>query len=100
MAWRLNTPRVTSWRNWDGEVVVYDDLSGDTMKLDIVMSAIFRRMQQGTATTDDLVRHLAKVLDLEMDLRLQRLVEIALERFEDSGLLVVDLPAMPATTKR
>src|SRR3546814_9452376 len=27
--WRVNGARVSAWRAWDGEVVVYDDLSGD-----------------------------------------------------------------------
>src|SRR3546814_7272523 len=48
--WRVNGARVSAWRAWDGEVVVYDDLSGDNLKLDAVMSEIFRRLQQGAAT--------------------------------------------------
>jgi PqqD family protein of HPr-rel-A system len=76
---------------WDGEAALYDDLSGDTFKLDIIMAEIFARLQQGGATPDELVQHLAQTLDIEADLRLERLVELALERFEDSGL------AMPAT---
>jgi PqqD family protein of HPr-rel-A system len=69
-------------------MVIYDDLSGDTLKLDVIMAEIFRRVQQGAATFEQLAQHLSNVLDVEIDLRLERLVEIALERFEASGLLI------------
>src|SRR3546814_5380638 len=62
--WRVNGARVSAWRAWDGEVVVYDDLSGDTLKLDAVMSEIFRRLQQGAATQNALGEHLAATLEL------------------------------------
>src|SRR3546814_13011843 len=48
--WRVNGARVSARRAWDGGVVVYADLYGDTLKLDAVMPAIFRRLQQGHAT--------------------------------------------------
>src|SRR3546814_8846040 len=74
--WRVNGARVSAWRAWDGEVVVYDDLSGDTLKLDAVMSEIFRRLQQGAATQNALGAHMAATLELpETDLRLVRLIE-------------------------
>lgn len=69
-------------------MVIYDDLSGDTLKLDVVMAEILRRVQQDAATFEQLAQHLSNVLDVEIDLRLERLVEIALERFEASGLLI------------
>jgi PqqD family protein of HPr-rel-A system len=86
--WRVNSSRVSSWRAWDGEVVVYDDLSGDTLKLDSVMSEIFRRLQNGSASEEALVDHLAAVLQLPAtDMRLARLIEIALERLDHCGLI-------------
>jgi hypothetical protein len=69
-------------------MVIYDDLSGDTLKLDVIMAEIFRRVQQGAATFEQLAQHLSNVLDVEIDLRLERLIEIALERFEVSGLMI------------
>lgn len=85
--WRVNREHASSWRSWDGEVVVYDDLSGDTMKLDVVMAEAFRCILGTPATQTQLVEHLASVFDLEADLRLQRLAEIAIERFVDTGLI-------------
>lgn len=84
--WQLNHARIAAWRIWDGEVAIYDDLSGDTFKLDLIMAEIFIRLQKTEASPDELVQHLSQVLDIETDLRLERLVEIALKRFEDGGL--------------
>lgn len=87
--WRVNTLRVSRWRMWGGEAVIYDDLSGDTLKLDAITSEIFRRLQQTAATRDELVGHLAWALGLESaDLRLVRLTEAALERLSRCGLVV------------
>ena len=95
--WRLNARRISAWRKWDGEAVVYDDLSGDTLKLDVIMAEVFARLHQGGATSGELAQHLAKALDVEVDLRLERLVEIAIERFADSGLISTDgPPVLPA----
>jgi PqqD family protein of HPr-rel-A system len=69
-------------------MVIYDDLSGDTLKLDVVTAEIFRRVQQEAATSEQLAQHLSSVLDVEVDLRLERLIEIALERFEVCGLMI------------
>lgn len=107
VVWRVNAPRVSAWRIWDGEAVVYDDFSGNTLKLDAVMSEIFRRLQQGPATMDALGKHLAAALDLrETDFRLVRLIEVALDRLDHCGLVaatpdsassgpVAEVPAVP-----
>src|SRR3546814_13708191 len=63
--WRVNRLRVSRWRMWGGEAVIYDDLSGDTLKLDAIMSEIFRRLQQAEATRDELVGQLVQALDFE-----------------------------------
>ena len=98
--WRVNRARLTDWRLWDGEAVIYDDLSGDTVKLDVIMTELFRRLLESDATSGDLMRHLAEVLDLEQDLKLWRLTEIALARFADSGLIALsELPAPPGTSR-
>src|SRR3546814_6709732 len=96
--WRVNRLRVSRWRMWGGEAVIYDDLSGDTLKLDAIMSEIFRRLQQAAATRDELVRQLAQALDFESaDFRLLRLPEVALERPSRRGLVVQAGPAAGET---
>lgn len=84
--WHLNDRRVTSWRVWDGEMVVYDDLSGDTLKLDVVMVEVFKRLQQGDATLSELTEHLAHFLDLDNNRRLEHVAETAVNRLVGSGL--------------
>jgi PqqD family protein of HPr-rel-A system len=86
--WRIDPDHATAWRAWDGEIVVYDDLSGDTLKLDVIMAATFQRLQQGASSLDVVADHLATTLDLEGDPRLRRLAEIALERLSLSELIV------------
>lgn len=85
--WRLDWTRITAWRTWDGESVLYDDLSGDTLKLDVVMTEIFVRLQKDNATAEELVQHLARLLELEADRRVEHLVEIAIQRLARSGLI-------------
>ncbi len=85
--WRINRAHASSWRSWDGEVVVYDDLSGDTMKLDAIMAEAFTCFLKAPATELELVEHLASVFDLETDMRLQHLADIAIERFVAAGLI-------------
>src|SRR3546814_5009708 len=55
--WRVNRLRVSRWRMWGGEAVIYDDLSGDTLKLDAIMSEIFRRRsEEHTSELQSLMR--------------------------------------------
>jgi hypothetical protein len=84
--WRVNRGRATSWRAWDGEMVVYDDLSGDTLKLDVIAAAAFKTLLAGPAATTAIVEHLAVLLELEPDPRLRRVAEIALGRIAAAGL--------------
>jgi len=72
---------------WDGELVVYDDLSGDTSKLDPLMTVIFMQLLEKPARTIDLVARLAGELGVDNDPKLHRLTEIALGRLAGSGLV-------------
>jgi len=85
--WCIDHAHVTAWRQWDGEVVVYDDLSGDTLKLDAIMSVIFNLLLKTTATTTQLSAQLARTLDLENDPKLSQVTELALRRLADSRLV-------------
>lgn len=91
-AWRIDAARAASWRVWGGELVVYDDLSGDTLKLDVVATAAFQTLLAGPASATAVTKRLAALLDLEADPRLHRVAEIALGRLAATGV-VVQLPA-------
>ncbi len=86
-AWRVNTAHVLSWRTWDGEVVIYDDLSGDTMKLELMMAEAFHYLQRKPASQSDLIAFLARSFDLQDDARLEDWAARLIERFERAGLI-------------
>ena len=98
--WRLDPAHVAAWRAWAGEVVVYDDRSGDTLKLDVIAAEAFRLLSLGPVRQEDVVGHIAGVLDLEADPRLYRLTEIALERLAASNLAIAEPIAQPAPPVR
>ena len=86
--WRIETERVSAWREWDGEIVVYDDLSGDTLKLDAMMSLIFRQLLRAKSTAPQLASQMAAALELDDDPKLMQLTELALRRLAGCGLAV------------
>ena len=90
--WQISRQHAGTWRSWDGEIVIYDDMSGDTMKLDIIMSEIFRFMLQMPATQAEITHHLASALDLKVDEQLRHLTATALHRLHGAALI----QAMPA----
>lgn len=97
--WELDQQHVSLWRSWDGEVVVYDDLSGDTLKLDVIMAEVFRFLLSSPATRSQLTAHLASAFHLDADTRLQHLATTALNRSRHAGLVkpaVNDAPPVPA----
>jgi len=76
-----------SWRCWDGEIVVYDHCSGNTMKLDIIMSEVFRFVLRRPATEAAIVAHLAATLDLAADAHFRRIADRALLRLHQAALI-------------
>src|SRR3546814_16427764 len=57
--WQISHQRAGIWRRWDGVVVVYDDVSGDSMKPDAIVSEVFRLMLVGPVTADQVPASLA-----------------------------------------
>lgn len=97
--WQVRRQHDVTWRAWDGEVVIYDDSSGDTMKLDIIMSEIFRFMLHGPATRSEIVRHLASAFDLEADGQLGHVTAVALHRLRAAALIQATSPVVPAQVR-
>ena len=67
--------------------MVYDDRSGDTLKLDVMMAEALRRLLQTPATTTELSAHLATTFAVDSDLKLLHWVRRAVERFSRLGLI-------------
>lgn len=92
-SWQINRDHLDSWCCWGGEIVVYDDCSGATMKLDIITSEIFRFMLQRPATEAAITQHLAAALDLAVDGQLRHITRMALHRLREAALVrAVDAP--------
>ena len=85
--WGITPLRATAWRLWAGEMVVYDDVSGDTLKLDPLMTVIFQHLMEGPSQSANLVSHLAEVLEVDNDPKLQQLTEMGLNRLAGCGLI-------------
>ncbi len=53
--WRVYAPSALHWHEWDGEHLVYNDLSGDTHYLGKAAACLLRRLQDTALTLADLV---------------------------------------------
>lgn len=85
--WQISHQHAGVWRCWQGEVVIYDDLSGDTMKLDIIMSAVFRFMLHGPVTESQIAHHLASRWELKADPQIGNLAALALRRLREAEMI-------------
>src|SRR3546814_5005735 len=84
--WQISHQRAGIWRRWDGEVVVYDDVSGDTMKLDAIVSEVLRLMLDGPVTADQVTERLATAFAVSAGTDLRKLAATALSRLSEAGL--------------
>lgn len=98
--WAMVPERVTAWREWAGEMVVYDDVSGDTLKLDPMMTLIVDRLKQAPARPAELVAHLAELLEVDNDPKLRQLTQLGLDRLAASGLVAAAEAPDPVAQSR
>ena len=94
-SWKAVASGSRYWRAWDGEIVVYDDLSGDTLKLDPVMAEAFSCLLRGHASVEELRNHIADTFDLEADQKLQYWMDKAIAGLQRSGLIELAGPGTP-----
>lgn len=76
-----------SWRAWRGEVVVYNDVTGNTHHLGPLASEIFETLLARPATRVELVERIGQELKLEITTELHNAVTAAVEQFRDFGLV-------------
>ena len=74
-------------RTWDGEVVVYNPLSGDTHLLDVLTGDLLRVIIAGPATVSALREAAATLLEVPDDDRLGQHVGEALAALDEAGLI-------------
>ena len=85
--WRLNLAPQLPLRIWDGDVVVYNPLSGDTHLLDVLTGELLRLIIAGPATVTALREAAATLLEVPDDDTLGQHVGQALAALDESGLI-------------
>jgi PqqD family protein of HPr-rel-A system len=85
--YRLAVENGLVWRSWDGEIVVLNEASGDTHRLDLFASAAFEILVETPADAPTLTRRLAEELGMPIDVRLETALNGALSKFADLNLL-------------
>ena len=85
--WKAVASGSQFWRSWDSEIVVYDDRSGDTLKLDPVTAEAFRYLLRAHASVAEIRDHIAATFDLEADRRLGHWMDKAIAGLQRNGLI-------------
>lgn len=85
--YRLAAENGLVWRAWDGEIVVLNEASGDTHRLDLFASAAFEALLEAPADARSLARRLAEELNVAEDARIDAAVAAALAKFAELSLL-------------
>lgn len=85
--WRISTDQDLTWRQWDGDYVVYNPVSGDTHILDIVTGEILRGLATGPASEEEIARRMAAFLEVEKDDALNEAALTMVEKLDELGLI-------------
>ena len=85
--WRLSVTSALPFRFWDGEIVVYNPLSGDTHMLDVLTSELLRVLMGGPADVAALRRATAVFLDVPDNEQVAQHVGQALASLDELGLI-------------
>ena len=67
VTWRVSTTAPLPTRNWDGDYVVYNPLSGNTHLLDIVTGEVLKIIAARPARAQAICNRVADFLDLPAD---------------------------------
>ena len=85
--WRLTVAGPLPLREWDGDYVVYNLLSGDTHVLDIVTGEVLRTIMADRTSGGDLCRHIADFLEVPNDAAIADQVDGILIALDRLGLI-------------
>jgi PqqD family protein of HPr-rel-A system len=72
--WTVEAPQELAWRSWDGEIVLYDDRTGDIHHFDVASAAIFERILLEPRSLPDLIVSTADRLQVVADDELEDMV--------------------------
>ena len=72
---------------WDGNMVIYNPLSGDTHILDIIAGEALKAVGKNATPVAAIRRHVASFLEMPDDTRVAEHVERILARLDELGLI-------------
>jgi PqqD family protein of HPr-rel-A system len=75
-----------AWRQWQGELVVYNPISGATHVLDVASAEVMLALIERPADLETLGVRLAKLLDIELNAEARAATQGILENLDRLGL--------------
>ena len=85
--YRLATENGLFWRSWNGEIVVLNEASGDTHRLDLIAAATFEALLESPADLPGLARRVAADLGASDEARIAVALETVLATFLQLSLV-------------
>lgn len=85
--WRVCGAQKLLWRDWDGDLVIYHPLSGDTQLLDVAVAQVLQLIDESQATRRDSCEHLAAFLEVDNDPEVNKAVSQILGKLDDLGII-------------
>jgi hypothetical protein len=81
------------WRHWDGELAIYDGLSGETVVLTGIAGMVLELLVElGPVRRSTLEAELAHILDSPLNEEYKWLLQKGLESLRDASLIHTDRP--------
>lgn len=85
--WRTQLKRDRVHREWDGEAVVYDPLSGSTHYLDSISVAVLDRLRAEPASAEEVTRALCTEFDADSEIDVLAAVRETLANLRQMDLI-------------
>ncbi|MFQ5466610.1 MAG: HPr-rel-A system PqqD family peptide chaperone [Kiloniellaceae bacterium] len=83
----MSSDQDLSWRQWDGDYVVFNPASGDTHVLDIATGEVLMRLAAGPASIEEIAECLAAFLQVDKDSDLAEAARDMVQKLDELGLI-------------
>jgi PqqD family protein of HPr-rel-A system len=85
--WRITDPSALTWREWDGEIILYDSHSGDVHRLEGLSAELFETLISAPADLPSLSARVASALDVECNDALTTAIDSVIRDLYLSGVV-------------
>ena len=85
--WSVTSGFSPEWREWEGEVVVYDSYSGDTHAFDAITAFVLQSLSMQSQDVETLMKMVAGQFDLPPDSELLSYLEKVLNQLSSLCLV-------------